>query len=169
MPICLHADACTVQSMHTHWQLTLINTVLTGLDSVSQGEAMPHSLYLDIQVLSRPEVHDVYVEVIVSSLGQQFAQCEDFRGDVQHRLLAGAPYHHLCLAALPASVTMLWQPDHTEWAVLALERSAQRNGTSCVTVAGVYKASDTECAVMKHAQTSGCASAIVWQNYVITM
>jgi len=95
----------------------------------------------------------VYIEVIVPSLGQQFAQCEDFRGDIQHRLLAGAPYHHLCLAALPASLTMLCQPDHTDWAVCELECSAQRNGTSCVTVAGLHKAMDTvACAVMKHAQ-----------------
>ena len=131
MPICLHADACTVQSMHIHWHLTLFCSALTGLDSVNQGEAIRHTLYLDVQVLSRPEVHNVYVEVIVPSLGQQFAQCEDFRGDIQHRLLAGAPYHHLCLAALPASVTTLCQPDHTEWAVLALECSAQRKLCDC--------------------------------------
>ncbi len=153
MPICMHADASTVQSMHTHWQLTLSSTALTGLDLIDQGEAIPHSLYLDVQVLSRPEVHNVYVEVIIPGLGQQFAQCKDFRGDIQHRLLAGAPYHHLWLAALPASVTMLCQLDHTVWAILALESSAQRNGTSCVTVAQLHKAMDTvECAVMKHAQ-----------------
>lgn len=110
--------------MHTHWQLTLFSTASTALNLVEQGKAIPHSLYLDVQVLSRPEVHNVYVEVIVPGLGQQFAQGEDFRGDIQHRLLAGAAYHHLWLAALPASVTMLCQLDHTEWAVLALECSA---------------------------------------------
>ena len=107
-----------------HWQPTLFSTALTGVDLVKQGQAIPPSLYLDIQVLSRPEVHNVYVEVIAPGLGQQLAQCEDFRGDIQHRLLAGAPYHHLWLAALPAAVTTLCQLDPTEWPALALECSA---------------------------------------------
>ncbi len=52
-------------------------------------------LYLDVQVFSRPEVHDVDVEVILVGLGQKLSQNEDFRSDVNHGLLAGAPYVNL--------------------------------------------------------------------------
>ena len=48
--------------------------------------------YLDIQIFARPEVHDMYVEVIVSSLRKQLAQSEDLWCDIQDRLLAGAAY-----------------------------------------------------------------------------
>lgn len=55
---------------------------------------------LDIQIFSRPEVHDMNVEIIVCSLGQQLAQNKDLRSYVQDRLSASAAYLHLCLAAL---------------------------------------------------------------------
>lgn len=61
--------------------------------------------HLDIQVFPRPEVHDVDIEIIVTSLRQELAQGEDLRGHVQYRLLTGTPYLDLCFPALcqPAS------------------------------------------------------------------
>ena len=56
--------------------------------------------HLDIQILPWPEVHDVYVEIIICSLGQQLAKHKHLRGYVHGGLLAGATYMHLWLAPL---------------------------------------------------------------------
>lgn len=78
--------------------------------------------HLDIQVLSWPEVHDVYVEVIVCSLGQQLAQHKDLRGYVHRGLLAGTTNLHLWLAPLQTKmkVSAFTQPTRLKGVLFAV-------------------------------------------------
>ena len=44
--------------------------------------------YLDIKVFARMEVHDVYIEIIISTCGKELPQCKDFSRNRQDWLIS---------------------------------------------------------------------------------
>ena len=65
-----------------------------------QTDSTKWRAYLDIQILSWLEVHDVDIEVIVCSLRQQLSEGKDFWADVYDRLLACGANNNFWLTTL---------------------------------------------------------------------